>query len=42
MAMLKNFYLGPNNNWKNLLDPKIKLQIENLFENEMKELGYIN
>jgi hypothetical protein len=38
----KFFNLGPNNNWKNLLDPKIKLQIENLFENEMKELGYIN
>jgi hypothetical protein len=38
----KFFNLGPDNNWKNLLDPKIKLQIENLFENEMKELGYIN
>jgi hypothetical protein len=38
----KFFNLGPNNNWKNLLDPKIKLQIESLFEKEMKEIGYIN
>jgi len=38
----KFFNLGPNNNWKKLLDSKIKLEIEKLFQNEMKDLGYIN
>jgi hypothetical protein len=35
------FNLGPNNNWKKILDPKISCQIEDRFKNEMKELGYL-
>ena len=38
----KNFFnLGSNNNWKNLLEDKIAKEIEEKFNNEMKELGYI-
>ena len=35
------FHLGPKNNWKKLLDDKIKDEIELKFKSEMKELGYI-
>ena len=35
------FNLGPNNDWKKLLDPKIKIKIEKNFKKEMKELGYL-
>ena len=38
---IKFFNLGPNNDWRNILDPKIALKIEKLFKNEMIELGYI-
>jgi hypothetical protein len=38
----KFFYLGPKNNWKNILNPKITSEIEKLFEKEMRELDYIN
>ena len=37
----KFFSLGPDNNWKNLLNPKIKQEIELNFENEMRELNYL-
>ena len=37
----KFFNLGPKNDWKNLLDYKIRKEIENKFEQEMKELGYL-
>jgi len=37
----KFFFLGPKNNWKNLLDEKIVFSIEKEFKKEMKELGYI-
>tara|TARA_B100000900_G_scaffold389922_1_gene383194 strand:+ start:407 stop:1246 length:840 start_codon:yes stop_codon:yes gene_type:complete len=38
----KNFFnLGPKNDWKNFLDKKIKDEIENKFEKEMKELNYL-
>jgi hypothetical protein len=37
---LKFFYLGKQNNWKNLLDPKIEEQIRLKFNKEMKELEY--
>jgi hypothetical protein len=33
--------LGPENNWKNLLDPKIVKKIEKAFKKEMVELGYL-
>ena len=36
------FYLGKANKWENLLDIKIKLEIEQKFSKEMKELGYID
>tara|TARA_B100000214_G_C23949546_1_gene619741 strand:- start:544 stop:1389 length:846 start_codon:yes stop_codon:yes gene_type:complete len=36
------FHLGPKNNWENILDREIKNKIEKNFEQEMKELGYIN
>ena len=35
------FNLGPKNDWKNLLNSKVKLKLEEAFEKEMKELGYI-
>ena len=38
----KNFFnLGPKNDWRRLLDKKNIDKIENSFEKEMKELGYI-
>ena len=38
---IKFFNLGPENNWKILLDAKIIKEIENSFESEMIELGYL-
>ena len=35
------FNLGPKNDWKNLLNTKVKLKIETAFKNEMKELNYL-
>tara|TARA_Y100001970_G_scaffold12515_1_gene14304 strand:+ start:665 stop:1510 length:846 start_codon:yes stop_codon:yes gene_type:complete len=35
------FQLGPNNKWENILEDKIKDEIEEKLSNEMKELGYI-
>jgi hypothetical protein len=40
-TMNKFFYLGPDNNWENLLNFKIKNDIEKNFEIEMKELNYL-
>lgn len=37
----KFFYLGPKNDWKNLLKKEIQEKIENHFKEEMKELGYL-
>ena len=37
----KFFNLGPKNNWENILEPKIKNEIEILFKEEMKDLGYL-
>jgi hypothetical protein len=33
--------LGPENDWKNLLDKKMIDEIETKFSAEMKELGYL-
>jgi len=38
----KFFNLGPNNNWKKVLDKKHQIEIENSFKREMRELGYLN
>ena len=35
------FNLGPDNDWKKILNPEIKSEIEKAFQNEMKELGYM-
>ncbi len=35
------FNLGPKNDWRKLLDKKVKFKLEEAFEKEMKELGYI-
>ena len=35
------FNLGPNNDYKNLLDTETKQEIEKFFYSEMKELEYI-
>ena len=35
------FNLGPENNWKKILNPKISNKIEIDFEKEMKKLGYL-
>ena len=38
----KNFFnLGPKNDWRKLLDKRIKDKIEKNFEKEMIELGYL-
>ena len=37
----KFFYLGPKNDWKNILDKKIVDDIRKKFGTEMKELGYL-
>ena len=37
----KFFYLGPKNDWKKILNNKIKDDIEKKFQKEMKELGYL-
>ena len=37
----KFFNLGPKNNWENILNKKIKDEIESKFYVEMKELGYL-
>jgi hypothetical protein len=34
------FHLGPKNNWKKILDGKLKSKIENIYENELKDLKY--
>ena len=38
---VKFFNLGPKNNWKNLLSSQIIKKIENKFNKEMSELGYL-
>jgi len=35
------FYLGPNNDWKKLLDNNIRQEIEKKFKKEMQYLGYL-
>jgi hypothetical protein len=37
----KFFNLGPKNNWENILNKRIKDEIESKFYVEMKELGYL-
>ena len=37
----KFFYLGPENNWENILDDEIKKELESKLSYEMKELGYL-
>ena len=38
---VKFFNLGPENNWKKMLDPFVAKDIETNFNNELKELGYL-
>ena len=38
---VKFFNLGPNNNWKDVLNTNLKEKIEENFEKEMIELGYL-
>tara|TARA_B100001989_G_scaffold171128_1_gene123528 strand:- start:298 stop:1131 length:834 start_codon:yes stop_codon:yes gene_type:complete len=38
---IKFFHLGPKNDWQNILDKKIKDDIEISFGNEMQDLGYL-
>ena len=38
---LRFFHLGPDNDWKKILDKKIADEITAKFEPEMKELGYL-
>ena len=37
----KFFYLGKENNWKNLLNPEIEKKTREAFLKEIKELEYI-
>ena len=34
------FYLGPKNNWKNILNKKLQVKIYDTFKSEFRELGY--
>ena len=38
---VKFFHLGPNNDWKKILNKEISDEISERFEPEMKELGYL-
>ena len=38
---VKFFHLGPENDWKKILDKNISIEIENKFKAEMEELGYL-
>ena len=38
---LNFFYLGKKNNWQNLLNPEMEKKTREVFQKEMKELGYI-
>ena len=38
---IKFFNMGAQNDWKKLLDPKIKENLERELGNEMKELNYL-
>ena len=38
---VKFFNLGKKNNWQSVLEPKLQNKIQEAFEKEMKELGYI-
>jgi len=41
-GQIVNFFnLGPKNDWKKTLDHKIKKKIENKFQKEMEEIGYL-
>ena len=35
------FFLGPENNWKNILDEDLKQKLNKVFEKNLKELSYI-
>ena len=37
----KFFFLGPKNNWENIISKEIQKKIEDIFEKEMKELNYL-
>ncbi len=37
----KFFFLGPKNNWRNIINKDIQKKIEDNFEKEMKELNYL-
>ncbi len=38
---IKFFYLGPKNDWSKMLNKSLSTRIENIFQKEMIELGYI-
>ena len=35
------FNLGPQNDWRKLLDEKIRLKLETSFKKQMEELNYL-
>ena len=37
----KFFNLGPKNKWQDILNTKFQKEIENIFKDEMKEIGYL-
>ena len=37
----KFFHLGPKNKWQDILTDEVRSKVELLFENEMKEIGYL-
>ena len=37
---MKFFYLGPKNNWKEILSEDLKVKLDKIFEKDLKELSY--
>ena len=35
------FFLGPENDWKKILDDDLKFRLNNIFEKNLRELSYI-
>ena len=35
------FYLGPNNDWRNIFDEKYKIKLKSIFKDNLKELNYL-
>ena len=39
--MIPFFNLGPKNNWKNILDKEFANKLNDIFRENLKEIGYV-